>query len=452
MKRRDFIGTTLAAGLFGALPSAAIPDVPKTGFTPSAFEEIPLKISGMSLEELRDDYRYHLFNLYLPFWDNGGFDEELGGFMCELNDDGTIHDDEKYIWYQGRALWVYSFLYNNFGKIPRYLEIAGKTRNFMVKYMHAGNGIWHESVNRVGSLRQSGGQGSSTDIYGALFAAAGFVEYYKAVGNEEDLELAKTSIWTSIQRYNDPDYTGITLKDYPNKGLRAQGHSFMLVWTITQLLSFHDDPKLDELVREHADLIMNKFWNPDYGISNEILEHDYTRISGTECSMVPGHTLETQWMVMFEAMRQRNGTMFYILKTRIRRILEMCWDYVFDGFCDTGYNVFGTSEYPPGPVYEEKTMWAHSEILIACLLILEYTGDVWAKEWFERAWAYTIRTMTTDYGVWRQAVDRFGENKKREGISEYRKCNFHQPRALMYNLLSLDRMIKNNGKLTPFPL
>ena len=226
----------------------------------------------------------------------------------------------------------------------------------------------------------------------------------------------------------------------------------MMVWTLTQLLTFHDDLELEGLVREHADLIMNKFWNPDYGISNEILQHDYSRIPGLEGRMNPGHSLETLWMVMFETLRVRNGTTFYIAKERIRRIIEMCWDYVFEGFCDTGYNVFGTKDYPPGPVYEIKTMWAHTEVLIACMSTLEYTGDIWAKEWFERAWAYTIRTMTTDHGVWGQAVDRFGKNKKRQSISIYRRGNFHQPRALLYNLLSLNRMIKNNGKLTPFPL
>ncbi|MFC2087646.1 AGE family epimerase/isomerase, partial [Bacteroidota bacterium] len=70
-------------------------------------------------------------------------------------------------------------------------------------------------------------------------------------------------------------------------------------------------------------------------------------------------------------------------------------------------------------------MWAHTEILIACMLILEYTGEIWAKEWYERAFRYIMDTMTTDYGVWRQAVNRFGENKKRKEVSIYRKGNFH---------------------------
>jgi mannose/cellobiose epimerase-like protein (N-acyl-D-glucosamine 2-epimerase family) len=87
-------------------------------------------------------------------------------------------------------------------------------------------------------------------------------------------------------------------------------------------------------------------------------------------------------------------------------------------------------------------MWAHCEILIACMMILEHTGEVWAKEWYERTRAYVLRTMAnTGHGVWRQAVDRKGRNIDRVGVSTKRKGNFHQPRMLMMNLLSLDRMI-----------
>ena len=38
-------------------------------------------------------------------------------------------------------------------------------------------------------------------------------------------------------------------------------------------------------------------------------------------------------------------------------------------------------------------MWAHCEILIACLTVLEYTREVWVKEWYERTRAYLLRTM-----------------------------------------------------------
>jgi N-acylglucosamine 2-epimerase len=85
---------------------------------------------------------------------------------------------------------------------------------------------------------------------------------------------------------------------------------------------------------------------------------------------------------------------------------------------------------------------------------LEYTGEAWAKEWCERTREFTLQTMTTESdGVWRQAVDRTENNHVRRevGTSENRRDNYHPARYLMLNLLSLNRMLANQGRRTPFP-
>lgn len=451
MKRRKFIGTAVTGGFAGACPSYGAEVVKQTAFRANSFPTIPETIAGMSREELRNDYRDRMFDRYLPFWDRGGYDREHGGVMCELYDDGSVQSDEKYIWYQGRALWVYSFLYNRFGRDERHLEIAKKTRDFMVRHMYLGDGRWQESAHRDGSPMKSTGQGTGNDIYGAMFAASGLFEFFRAAGKEENLALAKTSVWSSMKAYNDPGYRGVSVGGFDETGLRAQGHSFMVVWPLTQLLSWHEDPKLEELQREHISHIMNDFWNSDYGIVNENLRHDYSRIPGLEAQTFTGHSMETLWMILHEAVRIGNRELFTVASSRFRRLLEMGWDYIFDGHSTGGYNVFASPGQCAGAAYDTKTMWAHTEILIACMTILEYTGEVWAREWYERARAYCLRVFAnTDNGIWRQAVDRFGKDKKRAGISIYRRGNFHQPRYFMMNMLSLDRMIENGGRLTPF--
>ena len=451
MKRRAFFGSALAGGLTGTLAVNAEPTAAPPRYNPGIFPIMPDTVAGMSLQELYNDYHDRFFNRYLPFWDKGGYDAEDGGFMCELHDDGTVENDEKFIWYQGRSIWVYSFLYNNFGQNPKHLEIALKTKDFMVKNMYKGDGKWHDSVNRYGRPVASTGQGSSKDIYGAMFAAAGLFEYYKATRDEKDLKLAKTCVWESMKAYEDPGYEGTTLGGVDHTGLRAQGHSFMVVWPLTQLLSFHDDPELEKLQREHVGHIMNHFWNDDYGIANENLYHDYSRIPGHDKHMMTGHSLETLWMIVYEALRIKDRDLFDTAKNRIRRLIEMSWDYVFEGCGTNAYYVFSEPDSCQGPRFEIKNMWTHTEILIACMTIFEYTGEVWAKEWYERTRAYVIGTMAnTGHGVWRQAVDRYGKDAKRGGISIYRKGNFHQPRYMMMNMLSLKRLIRGTGRPTPF--
>lgn len=452
MKRRNFIGGAIAAGLAGAAPAFGEPVARQTPFRMGAFNSIPDMIGGMSRTQLLAAYRDRLFKQFLPFWEKGGYDRELGGFMCYLRDDGSVENDQKDIWYQGRGVWTYAFLYNHIDKNPKWLEMARKSRDFMVKKMHKGDGTWHQSVSRDGTPTQSIGQGNADDIYGAMFAAGGLIQLFKATGNEEDLKLAKMSILKSAERYEDPGYTGVRLAGVDRTGLRSQGHSFMMVWVLPQLLEFHGDSRLDELAREHLSHILNHYWNNDYGISNEIMYHDYTRIQEHAATTSPGHTVETQWMAMTEALREKNRTAFMTLKDRARRMIELSWDYIYGGMGDARYYALDTKERPAGAVWDMKTMWAQCEILVATMMTLEYTGEVWASEWYERAREWTYRVMSTDCGVFRQAVDRYGVNKVRPGIPETRRDNFHEPRYYMMNILSLERMIRNKGKFTPFPV
>ena len=451
MKRRNFIGAAMTAGLSGAAFAWGEPVARPPVYTTVTAETLPSMIAGMRLEELLAAYRNRLFKLYLPFWEKGGYDRELGGFMCYLTDDGRVQNDQKDIWYQGRGVWTYSFLYNFIDKNPKWLEMAQKSRDFMVKYMHKGGGAWQQAVSREGKPSESIGQGNADDIYGAMFAAGGLIQLYKATGKEEDLALARKSILKSVELYDNPNYTGVRLAGETKTGLRSQGHSFMMTWVIPQLLEFHTDARLDEVARQHLDLILHRFWNDDYGISNETLYHDYSRIPSRLAITSPGHTVETQWMAMYEAIREKNRPAFNLLKDRARRMIELSWDYIFGGMGDSEYYVFETKEHPAGAVWDLKTMWAQVEITVATMMTLEYTGDVWAREWYERSREWTWRVMSTDCGVFRQAVDRYGVNKVRPGIPETRRDNFHEPRYYMMNIIALERMIKNKGKLTPFP-
>jgi mannose/cellobiose epimerase-like protein (N-acyl-D-glucosamine 2-epimerase family) len=87
-------------------------------------------------------------------------------------------------------------------------------------------------------------------------------------------------------------------------------------------------------------------------------------------------------------------------------------------------------------------MWAQCEAMVACMMILEHTGEAWAREHYEHVREFTLRTMPCpEHGVWRQAVDGFGMDVQRAGVSAKRKDNFHQVRYLMLNLLTLERML-----------
>jgi len=102
----------------------------------------------MSLAELRQRLYDQLFQVLLPFWDKHGIDHEYGGLMCSLDYDGTLLDTGKNLWFLGRAIWVYSFLYNHFGKNPQFLDVAKRTKEFVFKWARQKDGWWAEEFSR----------------------------------------------------------------------------------------------------------------------------------------------------------------------------------------------------------------------------------------------------------------------------------------------------------------
>ena len=78
-----------------------------------------------------------------------------------------------------------------------------------------------------------------------------------------------------------------------------------------------------------------------------------------------------------------------------------------------------------------------------------HTGARWAGEWYERLWTYALRVMPVPgHGVWRQAVDRYGKDIKRVGVSTRRKDNLYQARYPMLDSLSPKRMLAQSEKGT----
>ncbi len=70
-------------------------------------------MSGYSKEELgglRDFYRAGLMDDTLPFWLPEVVDQEFGGYLAMRDRDGSLIDDDKSVWLQGRFAWVLATL------------------------------------------------------------------------------------------------------------------------------------------------------------------------------------------------------------------------------------------------------------------------------------------------------------------------------------------------------
>ena len=385
------------------------------------------------LEALRDHYRHYLFEEYLPFWQRHGIDHELGGFMCAIDHDGTRSSDSKYTWYQGRGLWTYSYLYRHFGGDEQ-LEVARRAKDFLLRHGRDECGDWVQSLTRAGKVESP----ATSRGYATLFVAEGMQAYAHATGDGEAMEVAQQALWRGLEQFDDPERSvdeGYIPFSY--KGQRPLGSHMVLILILTQMLEQVQDERLEALSDRVVDAIVNKYWNPEYRLMNEVLAHDYTRPDDANESFVYlGHAIETLWMLLPEALRRGDRALFELVAERFRRHLEVSWDDVYGGFL-RALDVHGAYVY-------DKVLWLQEEVMIGCLILLEHTDWDWPAQWFERTFDYVEERFSLrphGFPLYLYSGDRtvrFVEHVTR-------KENYHHPRCVMRNVLALERIIERGG-------
>ncbi|MBE9509283.1 MAG: AGE family epimerase/isomerase [Bacteroidetes bacterium] len=441
MKRRKFLtgSAVTASGLLMGINACSTKDGKKVS-EDNSVAKID-KLAGQTIEQLLEQYRYHLFDDFLPFMDKHVVDHEYGGFMCNTDRDGTKINTNKTARYEGRGLWVYSFLYNKLKKDPKYLEIAGKSVEFILKNEPTGDNLWSGSFSKEGKPISE----APVVIYEDLFIANGLSEYSKATGEDKYWDKAKELLIKCLKIYNRPDY-GYVVNYGPQaehaKGPRVLGHWMVIIRLVTQMLEYKSDPELEKIADECVDAIMNWHFNPEYNLFNELLNHDLSRPEGPYSQFAyTGHAIETLWMLLYEAERRKDKELFNLVAERFKRHVEVAWDYVYGGVFRALVNVNEN-------IWKvDKVLWAQEEVLIGSLFMIEHTGDQWAKDMFVKMYDYVINKYSLKqygYPIWILTADRkvtFEEHTARVG-------NFHHPRHLMLNILSLERMIGRGGKVS----
>jgi N-acylglucosamine 2-epimerase len=395
-------------------------------------------IGDMPLEELREKYRTELFSRFLPNMDSYAVDHEHGGVMCSLDvRTGELENTNKTAWFVGRGLWLYSYLYNNLEKDPRFLEIASKSKDLLLSLQPSDDSFWVSKFTREGSPLSGPG-----DIYGSLFVAEGLAEYAKASGEMKYRELAKKIIFNCVGRYDQPDYSyNISyLQNAPEiQGPRVLGHWMIFLSLSTQMLKHAPDKDLEKLAERSVNAIMKHHINPEHGLTNEVINHDLS-VPDNEYAQfsVIGHGLETLAFVMFEAARIKDKELFELSQNAFKKHVNVAHDALYGGYF---HNLLDVNKYD----WEvRKSLWNQQEVLNGALFLIEHTGDDWARRTFAGTDAYIFeKFFRPENKFWFSGGDRKLSDPNTDLLEHY-----HHGRQLMYGLLSIERMIKREGKVS----
>ena len=153
----------------------------------------------MDFNKLAEQYKDELFNNTLPFWLEKSQDKEFGGYFTCLNQKGEVFDTDKFVWLQGREVWMFAMLYNKVEKRQEWLDCAIQGAEFLKKHGHDGEYNWYFSLTREGDPLID-----PYNIFSYTFATMAFGQLGLATGNKEYEEIAKITFDKVLSKVDNP--------------------------------------------------------------------------------------------------------------------------------------------------------------------------------------------------------------------------------------------------------
>lgn len=383
-----------------------------------------MSYSEMDLKELFEFYKTQLLTDTVPFWFPRSFDELHGGFLLMRDQDGSLIDDDKAVWIQGRATWLLSTLYNTIEPKEEWLKGAKLGYDFLNKYCFDEDGQMFFHVTRDGKPIRKRRYFFSETFY--VIAAAA---YAKASGDMEAAEKARMVFGKCI------DYASSTIKlepkytnTRPSKGI---GVPMIMINTAQQLRETIGDSRCDVYINQWIQEIKQDFVKDDIRCVMEQVDPDGNIIDHIDGrTLNPGHAIEGAWFILHEALYRNNDEELIALGCRmIDYMWERGWDKQYGGI------LYFRDVYDK-PVQEYwqdmKFWWPHNEVIIATLLAYLITGNEKYAKMHQLVHDYSYKHFhDTINGEW------FGYLHRDGSIAQTAKGNlfkgpFHLPRQEWY--------------------
>lgn len=367
-------------------------------------------------------YRDELLGEVIPFWLNHSMDADSGGYFTCLDRYGKVYDTDKFMWLQGREVWLFAMLYNKVEKKQQWLDMALHGARFMEKFGRDPGENWYFSLTRDGQpLVQP------YNIFSDCFAAMAFSELYKATGDEEHKLIALNTFSNIQKRQINPK--GSYNKAFP--GTRPL-KSFSLPMILCNLSLIMEDILGTEQVNKTIQPLIKEVMEVFYDQATGLILENVTPEGGFSDSfegrlLNPGHTNESMWFMMDLAVRNNDKALIDRSIGILLRSTEKGWDKKNGGI----FYFLDVKGYPPQQLeWDQKLWWVHIETLISMAKGYRLTGNEACKNWFEILHEYTWNHFKDpQYPEWFGYLNREGNPLLELKGGKWKGC-FHVPRGL----------------------
>lgn len=393
-------------------------------------QKLTMSYTEQDIKGLREFYQHQLLNDTVPFWFPRSVDEEYGGYLLMRNRDGSLLDDDKAVWIQGRTAWLLSTLYNTIEPKQEWLNGAKKGINFLNEHCFDTDGRMFFHVTRDGSpIRKR------RYFFSETFAVIAMAAYAKATGDEAAAEKARCLFGKCIEYATIPGL--LNPKFEPTRPAKGIGVPMIMINTAQQLRETIGDPRCDEFISRWIKEIESDFVKHDIKCVMEQVAPDGSIINHIDGrTLTPGHAIEGAWFILHEAKHRNNDPHLIELGCKMLDYMwERGWDKEYGG-------ILYYRDVYDNPVQEYwqdmKFWWPHNEVIIATLLAYIITGDEKYAKWHKMVHDYSYSHFhDKEHGEW------FGYLHRDGSIAQPTKGNlfkgpFHLPRQEWYCLQLLN--------------
>lgn len=339
------------------------------------------------------DYKNDLMNNILPFWQKRAVDYKNGGIFTCLDRRGEIYGTDKSVWFQGRALWVFSKAYNCICKNEEYLKIAKNIYSFLPKCT--------DVDGRMFFTVTAGGRGIQKRRYyfSETFAAIGCAELFKATGDDNVKKSAEAFFDTAYRCFTgeikcEPKFNESVCS---SKSLSP----VMIMLSTAQVMRSMNTEKCDFYDKICSECLSEILYG-GFLKENTLLENiakDGTFIDSPNGRKVnPGHSMEAAWFVLAEGLLKKNQTVIEAGLHIADITLPIGLDRTYGGviaFADV------SSKPPCDLEWDMKLWWPQCETLIAARLAYNVSGNEKYKKLYENIKAYCEKYFVDkEWGEW----------------------------------------------------
>lgn len=382
-------------------------------------------IEKKELEGRYEFYCRHLKEVILPFSMKRALDLEHGGYYsCFTNDGRTMVSKNKYMWSQGRFIWIFSKLAGMEEFKPRereeFRDCAKLGVDFVLEHGFLKDGRCVFLMDEEGHHLASSPDGEfAGSTFADCYVASGFAQYARLTGDRNMLIKAMELYDRIMGMYETRTFQ--TVPFYVPEGMKCHLTAMILCgmhWDYIGMMRAFSDGREERIKRRYEGFcreILNDF-SQDNHLVLEMMGEDGTprnRFLGRYVNT--GHTMEGMWFICHYALENGSMDMIHQAGLVMEETVSKSWDEVYGGLRyymgsdggTIGGDILDEREHATAIQMEKdcnnKLWWVHTESLYALLLYALTQEDERMWKQFERLEEYVFRTFPnpdTEIGEW----------------------------------------------------